>query len=352
VESIGIRPRHGLSDEGIATMPNIPVDQYNYLLELLSRVGVDSNFLRPMASAASLPPGAAEYLVPSNPRLMRLRQQYGDYTATKFSHSQWDSARLDHKLPLQSFRGDCPYVWQRWDLNSPAALLLTYYYELNHPRMARILRGLKEDELFGCVTLTDNNVILSRDLLDSVIEIDAIATKFNLAVSHMAILDIGSGYGRLAHRLAAAFPGRIRVLCTDAIPESTFIAEYYLGFRAVLDDVRVVPVDMIQDALTSSRPDLALSVHCFSECTSDAIKWWLCLLRDCDVRNLLIIPNPDRHQGTALLSTEGDRQRHDMLPVLEAFGYHRVDIRPKYSNSNLQRFGVSPTNFHWFELTR
>jgi hypothetical protein len=39
---------------------------------------------------------------------------------------------------------------------------------------------------------------------------------------NVCILDIGAGYGRLAHRTVTALPN-VRYLCTDAVAVSTFI---------------------------------------------------------------------------------------------------------------------------------
>ncbi len=56
-----------------------------------------------------------------------------------------------------------------------------------------------------------------------------------------SVLDIGAGYGRLAHRMAAAHAERLAdYCCVDAVPESTFVSEYYLRHRGVAPPARVV----------------------------------------------------------------------------------------------------------------
>jgi hypothetical protein len=46
---------------------------------------------------------------------------------------------------------------------------------------------------------------------------------------------------RLAYRMSEALPNLAGYDCIDAVPVSTFLCEYYLGFRGVPDTVRVVP---------------------------------------------------------------------------------------------------------------
>ena len=53
------------------------------------------------------------------------------------------------------------------------------------------------------------------------------------------MLDIGAGYGRLAHRMSAAFPQLEDYCCVDAVPESTFLSEYYLRHRGCTPPARV-----------------------------------------------------------------------------------------------------------------
>ena len=56
----------------------------------------------------------------------------------------------------------------------------------------------------------------------------------------LRLLDIGAGYGRLAHRLAESVPAT-EIMCTDAVPASTFLSEFYLRFRGVDNRATAVP---------------------------------------------------------------------------------------------------------------
>jgi putative sugar O-methyltransferase len=130
------------------------------------------------------------------------------------------------------------------------------------------MERLDEDGLFGAYTFDFNGEkLVSRDLLDSILEINFLDRHLGLARREgFNLLDVGAGYGRLAHRLATAFPGTMRIYCTDAVSESTFLCEYYLRFRGLADRTEVVPLDEIEARLRTVRIDVATNIHSFSEC--------------------------------------------------------------------------------------
>src|SRR5262249_4761451 len=140
-----------------------------------------------------------------------------------------------------------------------------------------------------------------------------------------SVLDVGAGYGRLAHRITGAYGERVRdYACVDAIPESTFVCEHYLRERGIDPPARAVPLHEQARALEAGSFDLALNVHSFSECTLAAIEWWVERLASLRVPNLMIIPN----EPTELLSLETDKSRRDFMPALEAAGYKLVKREP------------------------
>ena len=87
---------------------------------------------------------------------------------------------------------------------------------------------------------------------------------------------------------------------------------------------RVVPLTEVGEALTPGGFDLAVNIHSFSECTLEAIDWWVEQLRRLEVPTLLIVPN----EPTELLSLEADGTRRDFLPLVEAAGYARRSEGP------------------------
>lgn len=306
---------------------------------------------RPSHATAPLPDGAADYLRRDHPRLAELRERYRALGGAIVERSTWSDELLRSEVDLGGFRGDNAYVWQFRDRNSEVNFLLAAYYARSIDRLG-LLDRCTEDGLFGAYTFeVGEGLRVSRDLLDSVLEIHFLERHLGLSQrAGVRVLDIGAGYGRLAHRLATGLPALGACLCVDAVAESTFVSEYYLRFRGVGDRARVVPLDEIDAALEREPVDLAVNVHSWSECTLGAVEWWLDLLARHRVRHLMIVPNSEDHGGTRLTSIEPDRSHRDVLPALGARGYRQLACEPKYLDPAVQRHGVSPTR-HWlFEL--
>lgn len=315
---------------------------------LLSKAGVDDAFFE--VPSVSLPFGAKDYLQPSNPRLLELRKAYGTFGGPAPTHHQWIREYIDYDVPLSSFRGDSAFVYQHRE-NTPINYVLSAYHILAS-EYAWLLRKLGEDGLFGAVVVPVNDELkVSRDRIDSVLEIAYLDRLLKLGDgTPKTVLDIGAGYGRLGHRLTQVFPN-VRVICTDAVPESTFVCEYYLTLRGAAPRAWAVPLHELASALDQTQVDLAVNIHSFSECTIKAIEWWVDILRKRSVPFLLIIHNPLRNGGTKLLSHEPGEIYLDFLRLVETRGYERVALDPKYDNPELQRYGgISPTHYHLFKL--
>ena len=318
---------------------------------VLGRLGMDRAFCDNYAepSVPNLPDGAAEYLQYSNPRLKELKERYSQLNLDVLTPSRWTAEYVAADLPLERFRGDCALVWQQRDLNLPSAYALTYYY-LCASGHESLLRSLTEDDLFGPYTLIIDGEYVSRDRLDSLCEI-LFLDQFLRIGNHkeMRVLDIGSGYGRLAHRLVQAFDNTC-VLCADVIPEAAFLCEYYLGVRQVSDRAQIIAVDEIDRRLADTHVDVAVNIHSFSECPARAIVWWLELLKSHAVPYLMIVPNPEYHGGTQLLSSERGPERKNFMPIVTDAGYHLVAMEPKFREVNAQRFGITPTHYFMFKF--
>jgi hypothetical protein len=311
---------------------------------LLQRVGVDAAYWGRSASGhVRAPAAAAAYLSKSNPRLLELQALYRDYESRARYCSQWSSDYVSRDVPLLGFRGDCAFVWQRRDFNTPLNYLLTASH-LRH-EAADLLQLLDEDGCFGAYTVSYGGRLVSRDLLDSINEIVFLDRTVGLrdGTEHR-VLDIGSGYGRLAHRITEACQAVSAVICADAIAEATFICEYYLRYRNC-SRAHVVPLPEVEETVSLMTPDIAVSCHCFDECPMAAIRWWLALLRRHSVRHLMIVPGAKRFAERGLVSLERDGEGVPMGPLLEEQGYRLVSRQPKYGDPSLQRFGVSPTYY-------
>lgn len=295
-----------------------------------------------------LPAGAEEYLRPDNPRLHELRRMYASLRVPAVEHSQWEPGNVAGYLDLLHFRGDSMIQWHYRELPRATRLkMFVYLSYLGAQDDEGFLAKLSEDGLFGCWTYEFSDYPrVSRDLLDSVNELQFLNRHLSLlARPSLRVLDIGPGYGRLAHRMAASVPALADYCCVDAVPESTFLCEYYLRFRECEPPARVVPMHELE-SLQPGQFDLAINVHSFSECTQAAVQWWLERLRELEVPLLFVVPNePD-----GFLSREVDGRR-DLMPVLEAAGY-RLRVRESVIADPAVREMVRiPDKFHLFELS-
>jgi hypothetical protein len=297
-------------------------------------------------TAPPLPPGAEEVLRPDHPQLAEYERRYAGHPAA--DSSQWSRDYIRNTVDMRFFRANNSYVWQQWDSADPFRYGLTAYYTRLHDRL-RLLERLDEDGLFGAERYDIDGMVVSRDLLDSVTELTFLDEEVGLSARNVTVLDIGAGYGRLAHRAITAFPN-LTYICVDAVPLSTFLSSYYLGFRRATDRASVIPLDQITDTLPGKKIDVAVNIHSFGECPLDAIKWWLNLLAENDVQRLMIVPNTkDR-----LLSKERNAPRVEFRPLVEAAGFELVRKRPKYDDSEfMQRHGLhGPFPMFYFLFAR
>jgi hypothetical protein len=293
--------------------------------------------------ADSLPAGAADRLRPDHPELAALRERYARCDPAVTTPLLWTEARLP-AADLLHFRGDNAYVWQtrRWDQNALAYALS--YYAFKSGDSEHLLDPLTEDGLFGVHHFTVDGRTITRDLLDSAREIQFLIRHAGLGAQARSVLDVGAGYGRLSHRLHQAFGGAVASFATDAFPASTFLSDYYLGFRRA-SSARVVPLDEVDGLLAGQQIDIAVNVHSFSECTSEAVAWWSQRLARHAVRYLLLVPNERRECPGRCLANDG----RDLEPILERFGYRATVREPRHPDPLVQLYGVEPSHLHLFE---
>ncbi len=305
--------------------------------------------LRPPSAAPDTraPGDANPHLGPHNPALVDLQRRYADFDKMVTTALVWTDSHVSAD-DMRHFRGENAYVWQRRGLNmSPLAYALSAYYAKAIDEL-RLLDRLTEDESFGNFSLEVDGRRVSRDLLDSVVEMYFLEKHLKLSSMPRArILDIGAGYGRLAHRMTTAYANVEQYLCTDAYAVSTFVSAYYLNYRRVADRAKVVALDEFDAALKDQRIDIAVNIHSFSECRPAAIEWWVARLAAAKVRHLMVVPNAgDAHDGSTLKTNDGI----DFGPIIANCGYRCVAVEPKYRDAIVQRYGVNPTYHHLFEL--
>jgi len=299
----------------------------------------------PIWNRCQLAEEALNYLRPDNPRLVDLTRRYASCDSDVITPATWTSDHVRAE-DLTYFRGDNAWVWQVRGMGlNTLEYALTYYYLKSMDRLG-LFSKLTEDESFGNFTVPIDGRKVSRDLLDSVGEIDFLDRHLAIgSTKGIRILDIGAGYGRLGNRMVNALSGVERYICTDAFAASTFVCEYYLRTRAAERAV-VVPLDEIEAALEGSPVDLAINVHSFSECRPAAIEWWVRLLSRHGVKQLMIVPNYLHGGGEFLRTNAGE----DFLPILERHGYRTILKEPKYLDPVVQQYGIEPTWRHLLEL--
>jgi hypothetical protein len=295
--------------------------------------------------AVALPAGAEETLRHDNPKLVELERAYDALDIAATSHTQWRSGWLGRNLSMAWFRGDNAYVWQFRQMRgaAEARMYLTLLDVESRDRLG-LLKTLEEDGRFGAWTFSyGSRPPVSRDLLDSVNEINYLDARMKLSsIEGLRVLDIGAGYGRLAHRMSAALPNLAAYDCIDGVATSTFLCEYYLDYRQVPETVRVVRLDEWETL--ADEYDLAVNVHSFSECSLETIRWWLERIAERNIEWLLIVPNTPNE----LLSTELDGSTRDFAPEVARAGYELVDTRPIFESDELRALIELHDTFHLF----
>ncbi len=307
----------------------------------------------PSHSGAPLPAGAGEALRADHPRLQELTRAYRELDSPLARDPVW-TPELLATADLRQFRGDNPYVFQLRGRNlNELGYAVSYYCARRIPEVERLglLDRLEEDGLFGVHTFMIDGRRVSRDLLDSALELAFLERHLRISEgSRRTVLDIGAGYGRLAHRAAAAFPETLRWLCTDAIPTSTFLCEFYLGFRGVAGSdrapSRVVPLHELERAIRPGDVDIAVNIHSFSECSPSAIEAWIAFLAGRRVGHLMIVPNAMAGDGVTMLTNDG----LDFTRIVLRHGYRLVASEPKFPDPVVQEYGVSPAAHLLFRL--
>jgi SAM-dependent methyltransferase len=293
-----------------------------------------------------LPPEAERDLHRDSPRLREIREHYAALDLPVLSASRWNADAVDAFLDLRYFRGETLITWHYRELKRISELKYYVYARYIADRDPRgLLRTLGEDGAFGCWTFGFPGLgLVSRDLLESVNEIAFLDRHLGLSGrDRFSVLDIGAGYGRLAHRMSTAMPNLTDYCCVDAVPESTFLSEWYLDHRDARP-ARVVELGDVETALEPGSFDLAVNIHSFPECTHDAVAWWLAQIERLEVPYLMIVPN----EPTELLSMEADGSRRDFLPLVEAAGYRLTHREPIIADEAARHVLGLHDHFHLF----
>lgn len=315
------------------------------------RAGYEVTKVRPTSYLTSEGSTTAR-VAPRPERLEELRARYRRADPAVTVHSYWHDVSIGTHVDEERFRAESMYVWQYLKSSSSVKVQRTehrYFTYLQYLRQ-RDDRGLldrvAEDGAFGAPVFSfPGRPPVSRDLLDSVNEILYLHRRLGiLDQPELRVLDIGAGYGRMAHRMYELVPGLTDYACADAIPESTYVCEQYLAFRGALPPCRVLELPDVVHGITPGAFDLAVNIHSFPEMPAAAVQYWVELVAAAQIPHLFIIPNAP----TTIESIERDGRRIDMQPAIEAAGYELVDVEPIIDDPAAQAlFGVHD-HFHLF----
>ena len=320
--------------------------------ELVTITDEDRRYLeRLYDDSVPLPAGAEEELSEDNPRLRELREAYAALDLPVVERSRWSEDAVESFLDLRHFRGESLFYWHYREIPRITALKYFVFMRYVRERDARgLLDRLEEDGSFGCWTYAyPGHGRFSRDLLESVNEIAFLERELRLTGRRsFGVLDIGAGYGRLARRMTETYPRLGDYCCVDAVPEATFLSEYYLRHYDCTPPARAARLDRLDTELEPRSFDLALNVHSWSECPLETVRWWVAQVERLEVPALLIVPN----EPTELLSLEPDGARRDFMPLLEDAGYRLVKREPVIDDPAVRELLPLEDHFHLFELGR
>ena len=248
--------------------------------------------------------------------------------------SFWDSHQ--NFVDINRFRAEAHYLGIQTIF--PYKEVTDYVRTLSKPW----LDILKEDTAFEVMHQTIDGTLVSRDLLDSIVELEFLEKQCGFSLNDMKILDIGAGYGRLAHRLTTAYPGAF-VHCTDKVPVSQEVCRKYLKFRNIDRAEVVLPSDLEK----IGTPDLAMNIHSFPECTRAEINGWLDWLVAHKVRYFFVIPHQWAPEGIY-----GQKDWNCEMFCIEDGKSFRPDIESHgYKLKTYWRpIECNPRDFYLFEL--
>ncbi|MFF5213163.1 hypothetical protein [Streptosporangium sp. NPDC000396] len=296
-----------------------------------------------------LPPGAEHYLRRDNPELLDLEDRYRRMVSPLTDHAVWTGRHRQDGIHLPYFRGDNAYIWQLRHMGRKAREKYLAYAEYVHGLDHRgLLHELVEDGAFGCWTFDDGRGrTVSRDLLDSINEMYFLDRTWGLFErKDFTVADIGAGYGRLATHMTRAAPGLRHYFCLDAVPESTFLSRFYIGFRGCEEKASSVPLDELDQRLAGVSIDLGVAIHSFSEMSSAAIESWVSRLVRTGARHLLVVSN----EADELFASESGGTRVDAMPILERHGYRLQAAEPVLRDVVTRRTVGTDNYFLFFEL--
>lgn len=261
----------------------------------------------------------------TDPALLRLEAEYAKLNL--FDQSLWKT--FADGIDIARFRGEHAYLAQMWGGMTEDRYINSYHYAVRHA--TNELFCMREDDAFGCVIFDDPDPDsiekISRDLIDSALEIAFLRETMGWDdYGDLMVLDIGAGYGRFAHRLTNTFDNAY-VFCTDGVPLSTYLCDYYLKYRGI-ERAESVPLDKLGSI--DEKIDVAVNCYSFSEMPLSAVNFWLDLCADLNIPYFFLVPHAPDLIHPHFITSEPDGSHLDYLGAFEKHGYKLKAQRPKF----------------------
>ena len=230
-----------------------------------------------------------------------------------------------------NFRGENAFVWQE-QLGDNKETYIEYY--------KKIIKSIDKDNLlnktfecgsYGCKCYDFDNIKISRDLLDSILEIYFLKSFFpNL--NELSLLEIGGGYGRLCKRYLDCIPNS-KYYITDAIPQSTFLSKLYLNGK----NDSVINLYDIPEKIKTLKIDIAVNIHSFPECNINDIEWWIKLINSNKIKYIFYVPNNPQSTPEFMPSNTGE----SILDLFNKYNYTVKHFKNMFTELNIKySYGV------------
>ena len=264
----------------------------------------------------------------SNKRLKKLVKLYNEfYEANDFNlqPTVWNQDRDYIKDSFNlNFRGENAFVWQE-KLGDNKETYIEYYRKIKSIDQDGLLNKTFECGNYGCLYYEHDGIKISRDLLDSVLEIIFLKSIFK-DLDKLSILDIGAGYGRLCKRFLDCYP-KTHYYITDAIPFSTYFSQIYLDKRKD----NIIPLYDIENKLEEINFNIAINIHSFPECNLLDVEWWVKLINSNSIRYIFYISNDTE------ISSSGD----SVTGIFENYGYKLKLFKNLYKELEIENYSYS-----------
>jgi putative sugar O-methyltransferase len=224
-----------------------------------------------------------------------------------------------------NFRGENAFVWQE-QLGDNKQTYIEYYKIIKSIDTDNLLHKTREYGLYGCKSYEFDNIRISRDLLDSILEIYFMKSFFS-NLNELSLLEIGGGYGRLCKRYLDCFPAS-QYHITDAIPQSTLCSKVYLNEHTN----SVINLYDVPDKMKSLKVDVAVNIHSFPECNINDIEWWIKLIHSNRIKYVFYVPNNPKSTAEFMPSNTGE----SILDLFTKYNYTVKYHKNMYSDLNIK----------------